>query len=154
MTTLEQPTLTTVPLAGQIGAEIRGLDLANLTDAEFDAVKQELYRYGVLFFPDQGVNPATHRAFSQRLGEIVHPHQHLANLGDAGYPEISIIGTDNGSAYQANHWHCDVSWRDRPSRFSVLHMQVLPGVGGDTLWSSQYAALMRCPRRCASCSTA
>lgn len=141
VTTLEQPTLTILPVAGKIGAEVHGLDVSALTDAEFDAVRDALYRYGVLFFPGQGLDPATHRAFAQRFGEVVYPHEHLANLGDAGYREISVIGTENGSAYQADRWHCDVSWRDTPSRFSVLHMQILPEVGGDTMWSNQYAAL-------------
>ncbi len=71
----------------------------------------------------------------------MYPHQHLANLESEGFREISVIGTDNGSAYQANRWHCDVAWRAAPSRFSILHMQVLPSAGGDTLWSNQYAAL-------------
>lgn len=139
--TLEQPTLTIVPVAGKIGAEVHGVDVSCLTDAEFAAVQDALYRYGVLFFPAQGLDPAIHRAFAHRFGEVVYPHEHLANLGDEGYREISVIGTENGSAYQANRWHCDVAWRDTPSRFSVLHMQVLPEAGGDTMWSNQYAAL-------------
>ncbi|MGW0040156.1 TauD/TfdA dioxygenase family protein [Rhodococcus sp. NPDC003348] len=141
MTTLELPTLTIVPLAGAIGAEVHGLQVGNLSDADFASVKDALYTHHVLFFPGQGTDPAIHRAFSQHFGEIVYPHEHLANLGDAGYREISVISTDNGSAYQANRWHCDVAWRAAPSRFSVLHMQVLPEAGGDTLWSNQYAAL-------------
>ncbi|WP_068160117.1 TauD/TfdA dioxygenase family protein [Rhodococcus phenolicus] len=141
MTTLEHPATTIVPLAGNIGAEVRGLRLDTLTDTDVASIRSELYRHGVLFFPGQGTDPATHRAFAQHFGEIVYPHQHLANLGAEGYPEISVIGTDNGSAYQANRWHCDVAWRAEPSRYSILHMQVLPEAGGDTLWSNQYAAL-------------
>lgn len=141
MTTLERPTATIVPVAGKIGAEVHGLNLAELTDVEVQTVRDALYEYGVLFFPGQGVDPATHRAFSQHFGEIVYPHKHLANHGEAGYPEISVISTDNGSAYQANRWHCDVAWRPEPSRFSILHMQTLPEAGGDTMWSNQYAAL-------------
>lgn len=141
MTTLESPTHTVVPLAGAIGAEVHGLQVGDLQTADVRAVRDALHRHGVLFFPGQGVDPATHRAFAQHFGEIVYPHEHLAHLGDDGYREISVISTDNGSAYQANRWHCDVAWRPAPSRFSILHMQVLPDVGGDTLWSNQYAAL-------------
>ncbi|MGX6508376.1 TauD/TfdA dioxygenase family protein [Rhodococcus sp. SJ-2] len=141
MTTLEQPIVTVVPLTGTIGAEIHGLRLDSLTDADVRTIRDALTRHCVLFFPGQGVDPAVHRDFSQHFGEVVYPHQHLANLEAEGYREISVIGTDNGSAYQANRWHCDVSWRAAPSRFSILHMQVLPSAGGDTLWSNQYAAL-------------
>lgn len=141
MTTLEHSTVTVTPLAGAIGAEVRGLHVAALSGADVDLVRAALHRHGVLFFPGQGVDPATHRAFAQHFGDIVYPHEHLAHLGDEGYREISVISTDNGSAYQANRWHCDVAWRAEPSRFSILHMQVLPEVGGDTLWSNQYAAL-------------
>lgn len=142
MTTFAEPTTTTiVPLAGKIGAEVRGLRVDSLTDADVQLVKDALYRYSVLFFPEQGLDPAIHRAFAQHFGEVVLPHERLSNLSDEGYREISVIGTENGSAYQANRWHCDVSWRDAPSRFSILHMQVLPEFGGDTMWSNQSAAL-------------
>lgn len=141
MTALLPPTVTVVPLAGAIGGEVHGLRVDSLTEHDVRSVRESLHRHGVLFFPGQGLDPAVHRAFAQEFGEIVYPHEHLANLGDQGYREISVIGTENGSAYQANRWHCDVAWRSAPSRFSILHMQVLPSVGGDTLWSSQYAAL-------------
>jgi taurine dioxygenase len=141
MTTLVPSTVTIRPLAGFIGAEVHGLQVDALTDDDVRMIREALYHYSVLFFPEQGLDPATHRAFAQQFGEIVYPHEHLANLGNQGYREISVIGTDNGSAYQANRWHCDVAWRAAPSRFSILHMQVLPEVGGDTMWSNQYAAL-------------
>lgn len=141
MTTLEaRSALSVHPISGMIGAEVHGAALANLAGAQVEWIKQELYRHGVLFFPAQGLDPDVHTVFAKHFGPIEYPHVHLPNLGDDGYPEIAVISTANENAYQANQWHTDVSWKPKPSRFSVLHMQQLPAFGGDTMWSSQIAA--------------
>jgi taurine dioxygenase len=41
------------PIAGALGAEVRGVQLARLDDREFEAVHQALLEHLVLFFPDQ-----------------------------------------------------------------------------------------------------
>ena len=128
------------PAAGQLGAEILGVDLSDpLAEATADSIKQQLHQHGVLFFPRQSADPLVHRSFAARFGQPVMPHPLLETLGEP-YPEISVISTDNGGSYQADHWHSDVTWKAEPSRYSMLHMQELPSSGGDTMWSSQYLA--------------
>ena len=36
----------------------------------------------------------------------------------------------------ADAWHTDVTWTPTPPSFALLHMEVVPEVGGDTLWCS------------------
>ncbi len=134
MTTLEHPRHDDRPPRREHrGAEVRGLRLDTLTDTDVASIRSELYRHGVLFFPRPGDRPGdppgVRAAF--RRDRVSAPA--LGEPRAEGYPEISVIGTDNGSAYQANRWHCDVAWRAEPSRYSILHMQVLPEAGGDTL---------------------
>ena len=57
-----------------------------------------------------------------------------------GHPEICVLSTDNQLAYASSLWHSDVTWAERPPKYSILHMQVSPAVGGDTMWSSQHVA--------------
>ncbi|HXY91877.1 MAG TPA: TauD/TfdA family dioxygenase, partial [Acidimicrobiia bacterium] len=46
------------PLSAHIGAEIRGLDLRALSDAEAAAIRVAWLEHKVVFFPDQHLDPA------------------------------------------------------------------------------------------------
>jgi taurine dioxygenase len=129
------------PIGGLLGTEIRGVDLSAPLSAEsVDAIRAELTAHGVVVFPNQHAGPEHHRALAESLGEIKFPADYLESLRDQGYPEITVISTDNGFAYLTDQWHADVTWMVNPPRYSILHMQIVPPAGGDTLWSSQYAA--------------
>jgi taurine dioxygenase len=139
MGTMGTDSMDVRPVGGLIGAEIRGVDLRReLDDAMVAEIKDVLHRHGVVFFTGQDIEPEHHRALAARLGPVRMPHAALNPL--EGYPEISVISTENGQAYLADHWHTDVSWTQAPPRYSVLHMQTVPPAGGDTAWSSQHLA--------------
>ncbi len=57
MTTLEAATVTVTPLAGAIGAEVRGLHVAALSGADVELVRTALHDHGVLFFPSRASTP-------------------------------------------------------------------------------------------------
>lgn len=64
------------PLAGKLGAEVRGLRLSgDLAPATFAALKQALLRHKVLFFKgQQHLDDASHQAFARLFGPLVeHP---------------------------------------------------------------------------------
>ena len=56
------------PLAAAMGAEIRGVDVAKVTDAQFDEIRHALFQHKMIFFRDQNITHADHAAFSQRFG--------------------------------------------------------------------------------------
>ena len=60
----------TTRLAGAIGAEVRGVDLANPTPADIDGVKALLIEHHVLFFPDQRLDVDQHVALGRQFGEL------------------------------------------------------------------------------------
>jgi taurine dioxygenase len=130
------------PIAALIGAEIRGLDLnAPLTGEEVVAVIEVLADRGVVVFPDQQLGPEALLAVARQFGEIKRPPDYFPEtLSERGYPEISVISTENGLAYTSDAWHSDVTWMENPPKYSILHMQVIPPAGGDTQWASQFAA--------------
>jgi taurine dioxygenase len=127
-------------LTPRIGAEIGGVDLSRpLTDEQFGAVHDALMEHQVIFFRDQNLTPAQQKAFGQRFGPL-HVHPASANHPE-GHPEVMVIHADESSRWVAGeHWHSDVSCDEAPPMGSILYLQEVPPVGGDTLFASMYAA--------------
>ncbi|MCB0994276.1 MAG: TauD/TfdA family dioxygenase [Acidimicrobiales bacterium] len=125
------------PLAGALGAEVRGLRLgAELTDTGFEAMRALLGEHLVLFFPDQHLSADEHRDLGRRFGEVeIHPF--IPKLDD-DHPEIVVLHSESG--YVADVWHTDVTFSASPPVCSILQATLCPSRGGDTLWSNQQAA--------------
>lgn len=124
------------PISGALGAEIRGVDLENLTATEFERIHELLLEHLVVFFPEAaGLSPEAHKAFGRRLGQLeVHPF--LPKL--PGHEEIIVLDSDQGA--KADVWHTDVTFNPTPPIASILQLTVCPPSGGDTMWSNQYLA--------------
>ena len=128
------------PLTPVIGAEIHGLDLATLNEAKFAEVEAALLDHQVLFFRDQDLDIDQHKALGRRFGPLhIHPS---APPGAPGHPEILKVHADENTKRTAGDgWHSDVSCDPEPPMLSILKLHTLPvGGGGDTLFSSMYAA--------------
>ncbi|MSP81460.1 MAG: taurine dioxygenase [Alphaproteobacteria bacterium] len=126
------------PLTPSIGAEIEGVNLARLDDDGFATVHQALMDHLVLFFRDQDITAQQHLAFARRFGEVEPPHPVFDRVAHA--PEVTVIEQHGRVGVYNDEWHTDVTFRRRPPLASILHCQVAPEVGGDTLWASMYAA--------------
>ncbi|MCP5156612.1 MAG: TauD/TfdA family dioxygenase [Ectothiorhodospiraceae bacterium] len=127
------------PLTRHVGAEVRGVDLREpLDDDRFEAIHQALLDHLVLFFHDQDITPDQHVAFGRRFGEL---HVHPAAPCVDGRPELMKIHADASSPFaEGTRWHTDVSSEEEPPMASLLHLRIVPEVGGDTLFASMYAA--------------
>ncbi|RJQ82460.1 TauD/TfdA dioxygenase family protein [Amycolatopsis panacis] len=124
------------PLTGALGAEVRGIALADVDDALFGRIHQLLLEHLVLFFRDEaGLTPADHKAFGSRFGQL-EVHQFLPKLPE--HEEIVVLDSDAGA--KADVWHTDVTYAQSPPIASVLQILQSPEVGGDTMWSNQYLA--------------
>jgi alpha-ketoglutarate-dependent sulfate ester dioxygenase len=119
-------------LTGRIGAELSGVDLANLEDVDVAGIRQALLAHRVVFFRNQSIGASEQIAFASLLGPLTLGHPTLPRLTDD--PEIFDLDSIAGAS--ANHWHTDVTFVDRPPIFSVLRALVIPEVGGDTLWAN------------------
>jgi alpha-ketoglutarate-dependent taurine dioxygenase len=47
-----------VPLAAAMGAEIQGVRIGNLTDAQFAEIRHALFRHKMIYFRDQDISHA------------------------------------------------------------------------------------------------
>ena len=123
-------------LAGALGGEVRGVDLARVSAGDVDAIKQLLLEHMVLFFPGQQLSVDEHVAFGRHFGEL-EGHPNLKNPFTQ-HPELFELAATRGGV--ADEWHTDLTFQSEPALLSVLKMVRCPSIGGDTLWASLYAA--------------
>ena len=127
------------PIAGALGAEIGGVDVAgDLDDTVIGAIRRALLDHGVIFFRDQKLNPARHKAFTRRFGEIfLHPNYQ----GVSADPEIVDIRREPGDKkIVGEDWHTDTTMVAEPPLGAILYAIEVPPYGGDTLFANQYLA--------------
>ena len=133
-------TLTTRPVAPACGSFVDGLDVMRASDSDLVALSQMLAERGVVFLRDQHLSPEDQVALTARFGEVLrvpyvkHLDEHpdiIAVLKEADEKKISTFG---------GTWHSDFSFLDQPPSLTILYGREIPPFGGDTLWSSQYAA--------------
>ena len=118
---------------GRLGAEIRGVTLSgDLPGSTVAEIRAALLEHKVLFFRDQHLDDADHVAFAGLLGPLTTAHPTVP-----GADEQSEVLPIEG---QANRWHTDVTFVDRPPLASVLRAVTIPPYGGDTVWADTAAA--------------
>ncbi|MDF1719435.1 MAG: TauD/TfdA family dioxygenase [Minwuia sp.] len=123
-----------------IGAEIRGVDLANgLTTAEFAEVERAFHENQVIFFKGQSrIAPDVQIEIGKMFGPM---HFHPAAPHLEGYPPIFVIHAHKDSKVaNGEGWHTDVSCDTEPPLGTMLQMHILPSAGGDTMFASMYGA--------------
>lgn len=128
------------PVEPAIGAEIRGVDLAQGLSADaFDEVKRAFLENQVLFFKEQSqMAPERQIEIGRMFGDL---HFHPAAPHLEGHPEIFVIHAHKDSKIvNGGGWHTDVSCDEEPPSATMLQINLLPSKGGDTLFSSMYAA--------------
>lgn len=126
------------PVAGALGAEIHGVDLARLDDATFAAIRQAFLAHGVIFFRDQEITPEQHIAFARRFGPI-NVNRFFTPV--EGHPEIAEVRKEPEQRRNIGEiWHTDHSYDQVPALGSVLVAREVPPFGGDTMFASMYAA--------------
>lgn len=130
--------ITVHPIAGTMGAEIRGADLARLTDEVFAEIKSAWLDYQVVFFRDQDITPDQQIAFAHRFGDI-HHHPFMKGMDD--YPDIlEIVKEPTDTFTFGAAWHTDQMFNPKPAMATMLYAKETPSAGGDTMYANMYAA--------------
>ncbi len=126
------------PVSGNLGAIIKGVDLATLNDETFAEIHQAWLEYSVIFFREQRLSPLQQIDFAKRFGEI-HFHPYMQGLDD--HPEILEIIKEPGDDYTFGAvWHTDQMFNPEPAKATMLYAHEVPKSGGDTQFSNQYLA--------------
>jgi taurine dioxygenase len=135
--------MMTIEPTGQIlGATVRGVDLAKpLGEADFSTILVALGRHGVLCFPDQQLDAAALRDFSQRFGSIQHM---LSGFHEPDMPEVGILsnvvekGRPIGLADAGQDWHTDMSYNPTIGFLNVLYAVKVPRRDGRVLGATAF----------------
>jgi taurine dioxygenase len=135
-----------IPTGAALGAEIRGVDLAQpLDEATFASIEGAWSVHGVIFFRGQRISPPQHVAFTRRFGEI-----ELNVFGERwsvpGSPEIVVLsnvtenGRPTGIRRAGENWHSDMCYTARPPRGTMLYALEVPDLFGLTLGDTEFAS--------------
>ncbi|WEK46238.1 MAG: TauD/TfdA family dioxygenase [Candidatus Andeanibacterium colombiense] len=130
------------PIAGRIGAEIRGVVLSgDLDGPTVQAIEAALVRHKVIFFRgQQHLDNAEHEAFTALFGDpVAHPTVPVAE--GSKY----LLELDSKEGYAASSWHTDVTFVDAYPKGSILRGITIPEAGGDTLWANGVTAYDELP---------
>lgn len=154
MTTAE---LAARPIAARprhplIGAEVVGIDLSQpLDEARRQQVHDLWMKHLVLVFPGQRLSDEQHIAFGRNFGELeVHvsvAHRSSRNIEIyrvSNVDETGRIIPPKETAWQYINlswlWHTDSSFREIPSKGSILHGLEVTTAGGNTCFANMHAA--------------
>jgi len=134
--------LNVVPVAGRIGAEIKGIKLSDdLTPATIAAIRAALVRHKVIFFRDQlDLDDAKQESFAAILGKpVAHPTVPVAE------GSRFLLELNSRDGYAASSWHTDVTFVPEYPEASILRAIDVPEAGGDTLWANTATAYEELP---------
>ncbi|KAJ9627940.1 hypothetical protein H2203_003159 [Taxawa tesnikishii (nom. ined.)] len=148
----------------KIGTEISGVDLTKLAEPQKNDLARLIATRGVVFFRNQeNFDIEAQRELGKYFGTL-HKHATTSTPRQPGLEDVHVVFTEGNRDMRAMFtptflWHSDVGYPNMSIGTSVLtsvqvtyeiqppsytSLKVLTGPpiggGGDTLWSSQYAA--------------
>ncbi len=129
------------PLAAAMGAEILGVDCANVSDAAFAEIEAALFRHKMIFFRNQQhMTHGDQSAFSRRFGPFA---EDAYTAGVPGFPEVQPVIKE--ADHKTGHifgsgWHTDSPFLPEPPAISFLRAIEIPPYGGDTIWANSALA--------------
>ena len=128
------------PLAAAMGAEIRGVNLARLTDEQFAEIRAALFRHKMIYFRDQTITHADQESFSRRFGPFA---EDAYTKGVPNHPDVQPLIKEKdqkiGVVFGAG-WHTDSAFLPEPPAISMLYSIEVPPYGGDTIWANSALA--------------
>jgi taurine dioxygenase len=141
-------------LDASIGAEIRGIDLAqSLAQADVDAIVDVWKKRLVICAPGQRLSDPQLLSFSQYFGDLDPPGPNpYGEPFNKAFPEINVISNviENGrpmgnlGAGEAV-WHADMTYIDIPPKAGILYALEVPPTGGNTYFADMRAAYETLP---------
>lgn len=134
--------LTVDPVTPSIGAVISGLDFTRfIPESTYDEIYQALLKHLVIFIHGVEIGPEEHLAIARNFGDLDAPHPLYPHV--EGFENIVLLENDSGAPPDTNSWHTDLTFKAVQPFASILIARRVPHVGGDTMWSSCYAAYDR-----------
>ncbi|KAJ3348021.1 hypothetical protein HDU83_001614 [Entophlyctis luteolus] len=131
-----------------LGTEITGVQLNQLNEQQRRDLALLIAERGVVFLKAQTASADELLDIGRFFGRL---HIHPTTEQPVGYPEVHVVYTDPTTApkFKAHledfrtkryGWHSDVSYERQPPTYTLFKVDVVPEVGGSTLWASQVTA--------------
>ena len=139
----------------EFGARALGIDLSADIDAEaIQEILDAMDKYSMLVFPKQKMGDEAQLRLTQSLGTPEANHLRLGREGVVDYfldiGNVQVDGSVLGNNDQLikflagnNYWHSDSSFREVPTRFSLMYAYEVPQMGGETQFASTRTAYER-----------
>ena len=132
--------ITATPLAAAMGAEIRGVDISTITDAQFLEVEDALYRHKMIYLRNQKFSHADQESFSLRFGEFADDAYTTGVDGHRNVHPVIMEADARVDMVFGNGWHVDSPFMKQPPSVSMLYGVEVPPYGGDTMWANTVLA--------------
>jgi len=128
------------PMCGAMGAEICELDLAGLSEHAFEELQEALDQHQMIFLKKQKLSHCQLEEFTRKFGDF---GTDAFTQGVEGHPNILKIAKSADEKLPlvfGGVWHTDSAFLNQPPALTILHSQVIPPYGGDTLFANTYLA--------------
>jgi taurine dioxygenase len=144
--------LRVVPCHPLIGSEVLGVSLDGpFDDEQFEQLHDIWMNNPLLIFKGVHCSDADQIEFARRFGGLeIHPsvahrlkdHPEIYRVSNVDQDGALMPGDSNDWQYMLLTWlwHTDSSFREVPSKGSILRALEVPSEGGDTLFANMYAA--------------
>lgn len=133
-------TIRVAPQPGGFGAEITGVDLSRPLPGEVLAeVKAAWAAHSVVSFPDQPLSLDALEAFTLQIGPFGDDPYVKPMDGHPNVLEVRREPSETLTPFGGN-WHSDWSFLPTPPAATILRSEVIPPMGGDTLFCDGAAA--------------
>ena len=130
--------ITVTPLAGALGAEVAGVDVARLDDETFAEIHRAFLDHLLLLFRDQALSIDELKGFAGRFGRL-KPFPYARGMD--GHPEVLEVRSEPMDSYNfGGGWHSDASFMGEPVTVTAIYARTVPTPGSDTLFANMYLA--------------
>ena len=128
------------PLASAMGAEIRGVNLNNLSNKAFTEIEDALYRHKLIYFRNQDISFSDHENLTLRFGEF---GTDAYTKGVAGHENIQPVIKEADTKTKmvfGSGWHTDSAFLKIPPSIALNYGKDMPPFGGDTMFANSVLA--------------
>lgn len=143
-------TLTITPTGKGLGADVSGVDMRRLSDAEFAAIRRALHEHLVLRFRGYEIDDVQFQKLAERFGTLLASPSYTRSRANYNpdAPMVTVISNvmEDGKAVGEHGdgellWHTDLGFEEIPSGLTFLLARVVPPSGGNTSFCNMYKAL-------------
>ncbi len=142
------------PMGAGLGADITGIDLRDLSDAEFATLRAALHEHLVLRFRGYDIDDVAFERLAARFGELYASPGYTRSRAvyNPAAPMVTIVSNVvEAGAPIGEHgegellWHTDLGFEEIPSGLTFLLAREVPPTGGNTSFANMYKALAALP---------